>query len=252
MYDELADYFHLIFENWDTSIARQAGVLGPLIEALCGKSNARILDAACGIGTQAIGLAMRGHAVTGSDLSQAAVVRARIETTARNLAVPLYTADVRDLSAVPGGPFDLVLLADNAVAHLPSDADLRQAAGSAAHKLDRGGILLVTVRDYDVLVRERPVCHGPAFHVDAGKRRIVHQVWDWTGERRYTMHLYITWETGETWESRHFTAQFHAVSRPAVTQALEQAGFSGVRWMEPVESGYYQPIVLGRWGGLPD
>src|ERR1022692_2865630 len=127
MYDDLAAYYHLIFENWDASIARQASVLGPLIEAACGKTPVRILDAVCGIGKQAIGLAMRGHAVTGSDLSEAAVARARVETAARNLAIPLYAADLRDLSAVPGTTFDAVLIADNAFAHLPSEDDVRQA-----------------------------------------------------------------------------------------------------------------------------
>jgi hypothetical protein len=54
MYDDLAAYYHLIFENWDASIARQAAALGPLLETACGKSRLhipclRILDAACGI-----------------------------------------------------------------------------------------------------------------------------------------------------------------------------------------------------------
>ena len=213
MYDELAAYYHLIFENWDASIARQAGVLGPPIETACGKNPARILDAACGIGTQAVGLARRGHTVTGSDLSQTA---------------------------------------DNAFAHLPSEHDLRQAVASAARKLDRGGILLATMRNYDMLARERPTFHGPAFYEgDGGRRRIVHQVWDWTGERRYTMHLYITRETAAGWETHHFTAAFHAVPRAMVTGALEAAGFSAVRWMEPAESGYYQLIVLARLARLP-
>lgn len=246
MYDDLAAYYHLIFENWDASMARQAAALGPLIENACGKNPARILDAACGIGTQAIGLALRGHAVTGSDLSPAAVARARVEIAARNLAVPVYAADLRDLSAVPGGPFDAVLIADNAFAHLDSEDDLRQAAASAAGTLTRGGILLATMRDYDALARERPAFHGPAFFEDSGRRRIVHHVWDWTGERRYTMHLYITRETATGWESLHFASAFHAVTRAMVAGALEQAGFSGVRWMEPAESGYYQPIVLAR------
>jgi SAM-dependent methyltransferase len=250
MYDDLATYYHLIFENWDASIARQAAIFGPLIETACGKSPLRILDAACGIGTQTIALAMRGHAVTGSDLSQAAVARARVEAEARNLEVPLYAADLRDLSAVPGGPFDAVVIADNALAHLPSKDDVRQAAVSAARQLDRGGVLLATMRDYDVLARQRPAFHGPAFYADdGGRRRIVHQVWDWTGERHYTMHLYITNETAAGWEAHHFSSALHAVPRAMVTGALEAAGFTAVRWMEPGESGYYQPVVLARLGG---
>ena len=184
-----------------------------------------------------IGLAMRGHAVA----------RARVETGARNLVVPLYVADLRDLSAVPGGPFDAVVLADNAFAHLPSADDVRQAAVSAARKLDRGGILLTTMRDYDVLARQRPAFHGPAFYADeGGRRRIVHQVWDWTGQRHYTMHLYITRETAAGWEAHHFSSALHAVPRAMVTGALEEARFANVGWLEPGESGYYQPVVLAR------
>ena len=122
----------------------------------------------------------------------------------------------------------------------------RRAAASAAGKLDTGGILLATIRDYDSLVTARPAFQGPAFYDDGGRRRIVHQVWDWTGDRHYTMHLYITRETATGWKSRHFSSAFHAVPRAMLTGALEAAGFSTVRWIEPGESGYYQPIVLAR------
>jgi glycine/sarcosine N-methyltransferase len=30
-YDDLAEYYHLIFEDWDRSIKRQAGILNSLI-----------------------------------------------------------------------------------------------------------------------------------------------------------------------------------------------------------------------------
>src|ERR1700683_510550 len=48
-----------------------------------------------------------------------------------------------------------------------------------------------SIRDYDSLVQERPVVQGPAFFSDQGSRGIVHQVWDWSDERRYAFHLYI-------------------------------------------------------------
>jgi len=246
MYDPLAPYYHLIFEDWDASIARQAAVLGPMIESACHHCRPRVLDAACGIGTQAIGLAQRGHHVTGSDLSETAVARAQLEAAARNLVVPFYTADLRNLSAVPGAPFDAVVIADNAFAHLFTEDDLRRAASNAAAKLRSGGLLLATVRDYDTLVRDRPVIHGPAFYRDAGHRRIVHQVWDWTAERRYTLHLYITRETGDGWQSLHFTSEFHAVARAMIDAALAHSGFSAVCWQEPAESGFYQPLVMAR------
>jgi len=49
-YDALAENYHLIFADWEASIARQADVLAGLL------GGARtVLDAACGIGTQALG-----------------------------------------------------------------------------------------------------------------------------------------------------------------------------------------------------
>ena len=54
-YDDLASYYHLIFEDWDASMARQGDALVGLIKAELGQfhsADVRVLDAACGIGTQ--------------------------------------------------------------------------------------------------------------------------------------------------------------------------------------------------------
>jgi ubiquinone/menaquinone biosynthesis C-methylase UbiE len=52
-YDRLASNYHLIFEDWDASMKRQAAALGAILERECGMPSAlRILDCACGIGTQ--------------------------------------------------------------------------------------------------------------------------------------------------------------------------------------------------------
>ncbi|RDI27892.1 hypothetical protein [Lentzea flaviverrucosa] len=54
-YDDLSGTYDLMFPDWDASMARQASQLAEFIPA-----GARVLDCACGIGTQAIGLALRG------------------------------------------------------------------------------------------------------------------------------------------------------------------------------------------------
>ena len=113
-------------------------------------------------------------------------------------------------------------------------------------KLRPGGLFLASIRDYDALVRDKPVVQGPAFYADDGRRRIVHQVWDWLDDRRYIFHLYITRETSDGWESQHFVSTYRALLRSDLTNALEQAGFLGIRWLFPTESGFYQPIVLAN------
>jgi SAM-dependent methyltransferase len=245
-YDDLADSYHLMFQDWTQSIQRQASVLGPLIEREIPTGSLRILDCACGIGTQAIGLAQRGHALVGTDLSGAAIVRAKGEAQQRNLSIQFQVADVRDLSPLPETGFDLVIAADNALPHLLSDQQLSQAVKQIGRKLHPGGLFLASIRDYDQLIEQHPAMPPPAFFQDGPHRRIYHQVWDWTDDRQYTLHLYITHETGEGWTCRHFVSVYRAVLREELTAILCQAGFEGVRWLMPAESGFYQPIVLAR------
>ena len=245
-YDELAGEYNLMFEDWEASIARQAAALGPILERECGPANlVRILDCACGIGTQTLGLARRGFRVTGADVSPVAIARARLEVSARGLNCGLYVADMRDLSHVPETGFDAVICMDNALPHLFCEEDLAQAAAEVCTKLRTGGVFVASIRDYDRLIEERPVVQGPAFFSDAGRRRIVFQLWDWVDERRYQFHLYITRDTPAGWQTHHGVSAYRAVLRDELTGILERAGFVKVRWLLPAESGFYQPLVLG-------
>ena len=58
-YDELAADYHLIFPDWDAAIAWEAEIVTGLMRDL-GLTAGAVLDASCGIGTQAIGLAQAG------------------------------------------------------------------------------------------------------------------------------------------------------------------------------------------------
>lgn len=242
-YDDLAESYHLIFEDWNRSIATQASVIGPILERFTGKVSPYVLDCACGIGTQTIGLAQRGHVLVGSDLSGAAVARAQTEAQLRNLDVTFHVADMRKLSTVPETGFDVVLIADNALPHLLSQTDLEHAAVEIASKLKGSGILLATLRDYDQLVSTRPAIQVPAFYEGDGKSRIVHQVWQWDGDQ-YTVHLYLTLKTHSGWKVKHFVSRYRALRRSDLEQALHAAGFSKTLWLEPSTTSFYQPIVI--------
>jgi|SRR6476661_7046822 len=92
-YGKLASNYHLIFEDWETSIRRQATVLGAILERECGSAaTVKVLDCACGIGTQALGLAKLGFQVTACDLSPSAVERIRMEAEKRGLNVRAFVA----------------------------------------------------------------------------------------------------------------------------------------------------------------
>ena len=93
-YDDLAPDYHLIYPDWDLSIERQGHALQHLIVDAIGEGPVEVLDCACGIGTQAIGLA-QSHRVTGSDLSPVAAARATHEALKRGRRVTTVAADMR-------------------------------------------------------------------------------------------------------------------------------------------------------------
>lgn len=248
-YDDFAGDYHLLFEDWEASMMRQAAAIASILERESTAAGTTVLDCACGIGTQSLGLAKLGFCITGADVSAGAVQRARSEAAARKLDIPFYVADMRNLDQVPAAGFHAVICMDNALPHLLSEADLTQAAGQIRAKLRIGGTFVASVRDYDQILPQRPVVQGPAFYSDEGKRRIVFQVWDWQDGRRYTFHMYITRETSAGWANFHGASAYRAVLRDEITCTLESHGFTNIRWRFPTESGFYQPIVIATATG---
>jgi glycine/sarcosine N-methyltransferase len=249
-YDKLAAHYDQIFENWEESIVRQATALSRILHNECGhRLPIRVLDCACGIGTQSIGLALKGFDIEGCDLSPGAIQRARLEASNRGLSVPFAVANMLQLSSIPRSCFDAVICIDNALAHLESDGQLLQAAQQAYGKLRVGGSFIGSIRDYDRLVIERPTMQGPSFFSDNGRRRIVFQIWDWLDERRYRFHLYITRSTESEWQTVHFSSTYRTVLRSELDDILNRAGFTNVRWLLPADSGFYQPIFVANRRG---
>ena len=56
-YDDFAPLYHLIYPDWEESISRQGSALDGVIREVWGDGVSSVLDVACGIGTQSLGLA---------------------------------------------------------------------------------------------------------------------------------------------------------------------------------------------------
>ncbi|MDB4997891.1 MAG: hypothetical protein JWM74_5323 [Myxococcaceae bacterium] len=244
-YDDLAEHYHLLFEDWARSVAQQGDVLDRVVRRrFSGDERPSVLDAACGIGTQALGLLERGYRIVGADLSASAVARASREASARGLVLDACVADLRTIDADVPGVFDVVLACDNALPHLLTDEDLRRALSAMRAKLRPGGQLLASIRDYDALLRDRPRFMSERVLGDGETRRVLFQVWDWTADARYRVHQFIVRPGTTGWSTLHFEADYRALRRDELADAVRATGFVDVRWLEPAESGYYQPLLL--------
>ncbi|MEU6771528.1 class I SAM-dependent methyltransferase [Streptomyces sp. NPDC046759] len=242
-YDELADDYHLIYPDWTVSVRRQ----GAALDARLGRAGAAVLDCSCGIGTQAVGLALRGHRVVGTDLSARAAARAHREAARLGQALQTACADMRHL---PFGDarFDAVVCADNSLPHLLTEPDVRAALGEMRRVLRPGGRLLVSTRPYDELLRDRPVSTAPQVHepADGTGRTLTFQLWHWheDGEHYDLEHFQLLPEQRE-WRVRVRRVTYWALGRERLADFAAGAGFTDIAWMMPEETGFFQPLLTG-------
>lgn len=244
-YDGMAESYHLIYEDWKRTVSNQGEFWDGWIRSRFHPQRSgtiRLMDSSCGIGTQSLGLARHGFDVTATDLSPNSVERARQEAEAMGLSIRFGTADFRTLEQDVAGTFDVVFTADNAVPHLLTDEDLLSACRQFYNKCASGGMVIITIRDYDSLIRERPRATPPRIFDDG--KRIVFQVWDWSDDgTTYTTRQFIVQDHLGTWKTESYTAMYRAVQRSELSSFLQQAGFQRVEWFMPEQSGFYQPIV---------
>jgi SAM-dependent methyltransferase len=218
-----------------------------LAEQLGGPGPWSVLDCSCGIGTQAIGLALHGHQVHATDLSPVSVDCARRESNEFGVAMTFGVADFRKLGETISDTFDVVISCDNSFAHCLNDDDLAAALTSIKSRLKPGGLLLVSIRDYDPLVANKPIFNSECVQDTPDGRRLAFQVWDWASDgHRYGVHQFLIKENDGAYEIQHFESELRALLRDEIISAVRDAGFEEVRWHDPEANGYYQPIVTAR------
>ena len=247
-YDKLAEEYTALFRDWDDAVARQAEHIDAMIRDHASGERGSLLDATCGIGTQAIGLALRGYRVTATDISPVSIERARDEAARLGARLRFVVGDIRRLTNVVTGPFDVAISFDNALPHLLSDDDLLAALGGLRSVLRPGGLLLVSIRDYDALVETRPTGEPARLSGAPGSRRLAAQVWQWAEDgRTYRLHQFVgAEEPGGRWALRHAEVTYRALRRAELASLARTAGFVDLRWLEPSGSSFYQPVLVAH------
>lgn len=248
-YDGLAETYHALYPDW----RHEAAVQGESLDGLLRRWHhgpLDVADVACGIGTQVIGLARRGHRVTGSDISVRAVGRAVRECTVSGVSASFAVADMRSLP-LEGCCVDVVVCADNALPHLLSDDDVLSALTEMRRVLRPGGTAVVTTRDYDRLVVERPTGTLPQVFESAGERVTSFQVWTWRdGTDVYDLEHVQVYERGDGGvTSSRREASYRAYTSGALTGLARSAGLQDVRWHPSTETGFFQPVMSAHRPG---
>jgi SAM-dependent methyltransferase len=242
-YDRLAPFYHLIYQDWEASITKQASDLDSIIKEYWGGSVKSILDVACGIGTQSLGLASLGYAVTASDLSTGEIARARKEAEMRKLPIDFSVADMREAYSHHRRQFDLVIACDNAVPHLLTDDDLSEAFQQFYQCLSPGGGCLISVRDYEKEERAGVLVKPYGLRAEGNTKYLVFQVWEFHG-LTYDLSMYFVEDKGDTeCDTLVMRTKYYAVETAKLVELISQAGFKDV---QRLDGRFFQPVIIGK------
>jgi SAM-dependent methyltransferase len=245
-YDQLAPFYHLVYADWEASIRKQASDLDGIIREFWGERVESVLDVACGVGTQSLGLASLGYCVTASDLSARAVERARAEAASRKLPVAFSVADMRRAHAHHRRQFDLVIACDNALPHLLTDGELLEAFRQFYRCARPGGGCLVSVRDYEKEELGGTQVRSYGLREEGGTRHLIFQVWEFRGAV-YDMSMYFVEDRGgPDCTARVLRTKYYAVGAGRLASLMEEAGFGDVRRLD---GRFFQPVLVGRRSG---
>ena len=242
-YHQLSPFYHLIYPDWDASIREQARALDKIIKEYWGEQIEAILDVACGIGTETLGLAQLGYRLTASDLSAAEIDRARQEAVRRKLAITFALADMGRAYEHHRRQFDLVIACDNAVPHLLSDDEILAAFRQFYHCTRPGGGCLISVRDYDREERAGVQVKPYGLRLEGKTRYLLFQVWVFEG-LVYDLSMYFVEDRGGSDCLTHvMRTKYSAVGTDKLIQLMTSAGFHQVRRLDGI---FFQPVIVGK------
>ena len=243
-YDSMASHYDKLFLDWKATTVEEAVLLQNIFRKFGYDQSSNILDCACGIGTQAIGLAILGYNVTASDISDGEIAEAKTRALNANVEIRFENADFCALSEVFSEQFDIVIAMDNALPHMLSSEDLGRAVKSIAGQIKENGIFVGSIRDYDALLQDKPPYSPPYIHETEKGKRVSFQTWFWNDDR-YKLTQYII-EDEQSLKINKFECEYRATRREELTALFAWNDCKEIIWLFPEETGFYQPIIIAR------
>jgi SAM-dependent methyltransferase len=230
-YDAIAERYHYFFRDWTAAMQRESGVLRRLYRD---RDVRDVLDASCGVGTQAIALALNHYEVTAADPSPKMLLKAQENARHHGVAddITFVKADFLALPRTVIGPYDAVITKGNALPHLIADAEWLAALRGFYDLLRPGGLLTIGMRDFDLLLEDRPRFVPRHLHdADPSQDVIVFDVYDWqdTDPLTVTFNTFLVSGKGDDYAVTRFPVTYRAITRDEAVGLVMAAGFTDVQ-----------------------
>lgn len=228
-YNSVAERHRLFYIDWPATVQREGAWLHALFRPLGVRT---VLDCTCGIGTQALGLALLGYEVTASDLSDANLAEAQQGAREFGVDVVWHRADVRRLAeAAMAGPFDAVISLGNSLSHLLTEQDLRAALRQMVDHATPGGVIVAGQRDWDTIRKQRPSGQFRVEHLATpvpGQRTILFDLWHYD-EPLVTFEVFFLEGGDHSWNVEVHPLRYRMWQRRVLVDLMEEAGLTDIQ-----------------------
>lgn len=237
-YDNVARKHQLFYADWPAAVQSEASWLDALFKPLGIRT---VLDCTCGIGTQAVGLALRGYEVTASDLSAANLAEAQRHARSYGVAIAWHLADVRHLErASMAGPFDAVISLGSSLPHLLDERDMQVALRHMVDHTKPGGLVVVGQRDWDTFSKERPSFRFRHQHPNTPQARERIVIFDLIHYDDPLITIEVFFLQGpmpgepaeEGWQTEVFALRYRMWQRRELVEFMEETGLQNVRQVD--------------------
>ncbi|MBT3363885.1 MAG: class I SAM-dependent methyltransferase [Chloroflexi bacterium] len=136
-------------------------------------------------------MAKLGYEVSGSDLSQNLLAKAKENFNSAGFSIHLFQADFTKLDEHLSTEYDIIMSTGNSLPHV--DAAGFTSFVQAAHKCIRpNGYLYIDIRNWDKILRERPIfiARDP-FVMTAEKHESLYHIFQWNADNSVTF-VFVT------------------------------------------------------------
>ena len=215
-----------------------------VIKEFVGGTAKTVLDVACGIGTQSIGLANIGYQVTSSDLSSAEIEQARKEATRYGVQIDFQVVDMRQVWDTYQKQFDVVVACDNSVPHLLSNDEILSAFRQFYQCTKPGGCCIISVREHASPERKgrQKQLFPRLVHPIEGGQIVLFDVWDFNGDF-YEITTYIVEDVGKPTTQTQVIrgGKYYCVEIVTLERLFKEAGF---REVKTLRDRFFQPLLI--------
>lgn len=229
-YDAIAEYYPYFYRDWETQLEREGLSLRAIFR---NKGVERVLDAACGAGTQAIPLAKLGFRVVAADPSVGMLRKAR-QTAIQHGVTDQLTfvhCDFLNLKQHVQSPFDAIVCKGNALPHLLLDQEIEATLHQFYQLLRPGGLLVIGMRDFAPFMEDRPrFLPGFINSGQNGQEFITFDIWEWEDGPPViaTQNLFIVRGEGKDYQVLKRQVTYRPLSTDEVKVVLLESGFTDI------------------------